>query len=97
MYQIMVIVFIALLSGFTAVAAEEQSSPSNHAKTSLPAHPSLVFGPGPVIEPENSQYMEDKKAEMKKDQKAASDTTTQFKPNPPRRLPHGLIPPAEKQ
>ncbi|MGJ3448489.1 MULTISPECIES: hypothetical protein [Enterobacteriaceae] len=82
------IALIALFFGFTAIAADS----TNSVNTAAPTQPPLVFGPGPVINPENSQYMENKTAQEKAQQEPA--------PQPPNRHPrlhHGLIPPSQNQ
>jgi hypothetical protein len=82
------IALIALFFGFTAIAADS----TNSVNTAAPTRPPLVFGPGPVINPENSQYMEDKNAAMEKAQQEPAPQPA----NRHRRLHHGLMPPAQK-
>ncbi|HCC3327757.1 TPA: hypothetical protein M4731_000929 [Salmonella enterica] len=94
MRQLSAAVVVAFLFGFSAVAADMPADSTHSSDTSAPTRPPLVFGPGPVINPENSQYLEDKNAAMKKDQQ---EPATQQPSNPHRRLHHGLIPPDNNQ
>lgn len=88
------IALIALLFGSTAIAADMPTDSTGSPDTSARTQPPLVFGPGPVINPENSQYMEEKNAAM---EKAQQEPATQTTPNSHRRLHHGLMPPAKNQ
>ncbi len=94
MRQLSAAVVVASLFGFSAGAADMPADSTHSSDTSAPTRPPLVFGPGPVINPENSQYMEDQSAAMKKEQQ---DPATQQPSNPHRRLHHGLIPPTKNQ
>lgn len=90
MRQLSVAVLITSLVSFAANAADS----SNSEDTAAPSRPALAFGPGPVINPENSQYMEDKKAAINKEQQS---TPEQQKPNHHGRFHHGLLPPVKHQ
>ncbi|MGC6030920.1 hypothetical protein [Enterobacter kobei] len=68
MRQLSATVVVASLFGFSAVAADMPADSTHSSDTSAPTRPPLVFGPGPVINPENSQYVEDQSAGMKKGQ-----------------------------
>lgn len=83
-------ILIASLFAVSAIAADS----TNSVNTAAPTQPPLVFGPGPVINPENSQYMEEKNATI---EKAQQEPATQTTPNSHRRLHHGLMPPAKNQ
>ncbi|MEI9746064.1 hypothetical protein [Enterobacter ludwigii] len=82
------ITLIASLFAVSAIAADS----TNSVNTAAPTRQPLVFGPGPVINPENSQYIEDKNAAMEKAQQESAPQPA----NRHRRLHHGLIPPAQK-
>lgn len=94
MRQLSAAVVVASLFGVAAIAAAMSENSTNNGNTAEQSHPALIFGPGPVINPENSQYMEDKNAAMKKEQQ---DPITQQPPNPHFRHHHGLLPPAQNQ
>lgn len=94
MRQLSAAVVVASLFGFSAVAADMPADSALSPDTSAPTRPPLVFGPGPVINPENSQYLEDQNAAMKKEQQ---ESATQQPSNPHRRLHHELMPPAKNQ
>ncbi|ENX4473327.1 hypothetical protein ACFO72_004286 [Enterobacter roggenkampii] len=94
MRQLSAALVVASLFGFSAVAADMPADSAHSSDTSSPTRPPLVFGPGPVINPENSQYMEDQNTAMKKEQQ---EPATQQPSNPHRRLHHGLIPPDNNQ
>ncbi|MNG54852.1 hypothetical protein D3C79_129050 [compost metagenome] len=88
------IVLIASLFGFSAVAANTPAAPTNKPNSVAPSRLPRVFGPGPVINPENSQYMEDKSGAMKKAQQAPATLSL---PNHQRKQHHGRIPAAKNQ
>ena len=94
MRQLSAAVVAASLFGFSAVAADMPADSTHSSDTSAPTRPRLVFGPGPVINPENSQYMEDQSAAMKKEQQKPA---TQQPSNPHRRLHYELMPPAKNE
>lgn len=85
---------IASLYAVFAIAADMPTDSTGSPHTSAPTQPPLVFGPGPVINPENSQYMEEKNAAM---EKAQQEPATQTTPNSHSRLHHGPMPPAKNQ
>ncbi|MGO2143624.1 MAG: hypothetical protein ACTH4K_08790 [Serratia bockelmannii] len=72
MRQFSIVVLVASLTGATAViAAPMQAAPP--APTAVAPH--VTHGPGPVINPENSQYMEEKNAAAKVTQKHQTKET----------------------
>lgn len=89
MRQLSAAVVVASMFGSSAVAADMPADSTHSSDTSAPTRPPLVFGPGPVINPENSQYMEDQSAGMKKEQQ---ESTTQQPSNRHRRLHYELMP-----
>lgn len=94
MRQLSAAVVVASLFGFSAVAADMPADSTHSSDSTAPTRPPLVFGPGPVINPENSQYMEDQSAAMKKEQQ---DPATQQPSNRHRRLHYELMPPAKNE
>ncbi|ENX4473607.1 hypothetical protein ACFO72_004577 [Enterobacter roggenkampii] len=73
MRQLSVGVLTLSLLGFTSVALAESNPISASVQDAPTARTSLVAqGPGPVINPENSQYMSEKNATVKKNQSGQS-------------------------
>lgn len=79
-FTISVSALLGLFLGLSAVTAQASED------TSAAIAPLVVRGPGPVINPENSQYMEKKNAAAKAIQqyqaRQAKPNTTTRKPNP---------------
>ncbi|HEJ7887079.1 TPA: hypothetical protein SMI12_004088 [Serratia liquefaciens] len=66
MRQLSIGVLVASLLGFGMTAAVAAPMPTASADTSAAIAPLVARGPGPVINPEGSKYMEEKKAAMEK-------------------------------
>lgn len=66
MRQLSIGVLVASLLGFGISAAVAAPMPTATADTSAAIAPLAARGPGPVINPEGSKYMGDKKAAMEK-------------------------------
>ncbi|WP_261464751.1 hypothetical protein [Serratia marcescens] len=66
MRQLSIGVLVASLLGFGISAAMAAPMPTTRADTSVAIAPLTVRGPGPVINPEGSKHMENKKVALEK-------------------------------